>query len=98
VVPEGKVNFIGCDDPAEAHYLCALLNAPPMRVAYAACTSALGRPARLPLAIPAHDARRWTHRALAAVSLAAHAGRVGPEACGPVLAWLATRAMARPGR
>ncbi|MEB3222828.1 MAG: N-6 DNA methylase [Candidatus Sericytochromatia bacterium] len=98
VVPEGKVNFIGCDDPAEAHYLCALLNASPLREAYAACTSALGRPARLPLAIPAHDARRWTHRALAAVSLAAHAGRVSPEACGPVLAWLAARAIARPGR
>jgi hypothetical protein len=93
VVPEGKVNFIGCDDPSEAHFLCALLNARPLAEAYAASTSATGRPVRLPLALPRHDPTRWTHRALAAVSRAAHAGRVRPEVCHPVLEWLAARAI-----
>ncbi|MEB3328604.1 MAG: N-6 DNA methylase [Candidatus Sericytochromatia bacterium] len=95
VVPEGKVNFIGCSDPAEAHFLCALLNAPPLVAAYAGSTSETGRPARLPLALPRHDATRWTHRALAAVSRAAHGGRLRPERWARVLTWLAERAILR---
>jgi hypothetical protein len=79
VVPEGKVNLVGCDDEAEAHYLCALLNAPLLRRAYRRMSSQIGRPSRLPFAIAPFDPARATHRALAAVSRRAHAGELSGE-------------------
>lgn len=79
VIPEGKVNLVPCAAAAEAHYLCALLNAPDVRRAYARMSSQIGRPSRLPFAIAPFDADRWTHRALAAVSVAAHAGELDGE-------------------
>ena len=96
VVPEGKVNLVPCDDPAEAHYLCAILNAPAVRRAYARMSSQIGRPSRLPFAIPPYDARRWTHRALAAASLAAHAGALAADRRDVLLARLVARTMGAP--
>lgn len=92
VVPEGKLNLVACADPGEAHYLCALLNAPAIRRAYARMSSQIGRPSRLPFAIAPHDPTRWTHRALAAASRAAHAGVLGGDRRDAMLGWLARRA------
>ncbi|HEY9721076.1 MAG TPA: hypothetical protein V6D47_03635, partial [Oscillatoriaceae cyanobacterium] len=93
VIPEGKLNLIACERPEEAHYLCALLNAPSVRRAYARITSQIGRPARLPIALPAYDPSRFGHRALAAVSRAAHAGAIAPARWEPLLEWLLGRVM-----
>ena len=95
VIPEGKVNLVPCADAAEAHFLCALLNAPDVRRAYARMSSQIGRPSRLPFAIPRYDAGRWTHRALAAVSGAAHAGRLKGDRRDALLSRLLGRTMGR---
>jgi hypothetical protein len=91
LVPEGKVNLVGLDSEDEAHYLCALLNAPLIKRAYQRMSSQIGRPSRLPFALPPYDAERFTHRALAAVSRAAHAEPVGAERVNSLLDWLLAR-------
>jgi hypothetical protein len=89
IIPEGKVNLIACGASDEAHFVCGYLNAPLVRRAYQNMSSAIGRPVRLPFAIPGYDKERWTHRAIAAVSLAAHEGRCSmPDF---LLAWLLKR-------
>lgn len=93
VVPEGKVNLIACDTEDEAHFVCAFLNAPLVRRAYAKMSSTIGRPVRLPVAIPKYDPNVWTHRAMATVSKAAHQGKVqDPDR---LTSWLLTRILAR---
>ena len=91
LVAEGKVNLIPCETAQEAHYVCALLNAPPVRRAYQQLSSQLGRPSRLPLALPAFDAALVSHRALAEVSARAHAGAIAVERRDALLGWLAKR-------
>lgn len=91
LVPEGKVNLVGLDSEEEAHFLCAMLNAPLIRRAYARMSSQIGRPSRLPFALPTYDATHFTHRALAAVSRAAHAEATAPERVARVLDWLLAR-------
>ncbi len=93
VIPEGKVNLVPCAEEAEAHYLCALLNAPDVRRAYARMSSQIGRPSRLPFAIAAFDPQRWTHRALAAVSRDAHAGLLDGDRRERLLTRLVARAL-----
>lgn len=92
IVPEGKVNLVPCTTEAEAHYLCALLNAPIYKRTYARMSSQIGRPSRLPFAIAAHSPERWTHRALAALSRAAHGGQLDGARREALLDWLALRA------
>jgi hypothetical protein len=96
LVPEGKVNLVPCGTAEEAHYLCGLLNAPLVRRAYQRMSSQIGRPSRLPIALPAFDRNRFSHRALAAVSQAAHAGGVGGDRRERLLTWLAARVLPRP--
>jgi hypothetical protein len=91
LVPEGKVNLVGLDSEEEAHFLCAMLNAPLIRRAYARMSSQIGRPSRLPFALPTYDAARFTHRALAAVSRAAHAQHLAPDHIEGLLTWLLAR-------
>ncbi|MNS78518.1 hypothetical protein D3C72_1121350 [compost metagenome] len=91
LVPEGKVNLVGLDSEDEAHYLCALLNAPLIKRAYQRMSSQIGRPSRLPFALPPYDAARFTHRALAAVSRAAHAQPASAERANALLDWLLAR-------
>ncbi|MDB5099556.1 MAG: hypothetical protein JWM80_3977 [Cyanobacteria bacterium RYN_339] len=93
LVAEGKVNLIPCDTAQEAHFVCALLNAPIVRRAYQRMSSQIGRPSRLPVALPAFDAARFSHRALAALSLAAHGDGDGRT---HLLAWLAGRVLPKP--
>lgn len=76
IVPEGKVNFIACDTEDEAHFVCGFLNTPIVRRAYEKLSSQIGRPVRLPFKLPKYNAKKWTHRAIAAVSKAAHQGKV----------------------
>lgn len=90
IVPEGKLNLIPCERAEEAHYVCALLNAPSVGRAYARVSSQIGRPAQLPIALPAYDAARFSHRALAAVSRAAHDG-FAEARWQPLLEWLLGR-------
>jgi hypothetical protein len=92
LVAEGKVNLVPCETADEAHYLCALLNAPLVRRAYQRMSSQIGRPSRLPIALGAYDATRWSHRALGAVSKAAHAG----DRRDALLAWLSARVLPKP--
>lgn len=96
LVPEGKVNLIGCDTAAEAHYLCALLNAPPVRRAYQRLTSQIGRPSRLPVAIGPFNPDAFSHRALEAISRRAHEGTLDEGRRDRLLAWLALRVVGRP--
>jgi hypothetical protein len=91
LVPEGKVNLVGLDSEDEAHYLCALLNAPLIKRAYQRMSSQIGRPSRLPFALPPYDAARFTHRSLAAVSRAAHAEPISAERVNALLDWLLAR-------
>ncbi|MFP5504531.1 MAG: hypothetical protein ACLGIN_18755, partial [Candidatus Sericytochromatia bacterium] len=93
LVPEGKVNLIGLEREAEAHYLCALLNAPWIRRAYARMSSQIGRPSRLPFRLPPFDEGSFTHRALAAVSRAAHGQPETADRFDRLLNWLLERAM-----
>lgn len=89
IVPEGKVNYIACESEDEAHFVCGFLNAPLVRRIYAKMSSAIGRPVRLPFAIPQYDSRKWTHRAIAAVSRSAHNGAV--KNADKLLDWLLER-------
>ncbi|MEB3285605.1 MAG: N-6 DNA methylase [Candidatus Sericytochromatia bacterium] len=93
LVPEGKINFIGFDCAEAAHFVCACLNAPILRKAYAMSTSQTGRPATLPLAIPLYDARSWTHRALASLSVRLHQGPARADRIAQTLDWLVRRCM-----
>lgn len=89
IVPEGKINLIACDTKEEAHFICGFLNTPLVQRAYAKMSSAIGRPVRLPFAIPRYDKVSWTHRAMTAVSRAAHQGVM--EDPTRVLSWLLER-------
>jgi hypothetical protein len=93
VIPEGKVNMIACASEREAHFVCAFLNAPLVRQAYGACTSHMGRPALLPIAIPRWDAARWTHQALATLSARLHAEPTRLARVERLLDWLVLRAL-----
>lgn len=91
LVPEGKVNLVGLEREDEAHYLCALLNTPLIKRAYQRMSSQIGRPSRLPFALPTYDETRFTHRALAAVSRAAHGKPEHGDRTAKVLDWLLRR-------
>jgi hypothetical protein len=93
LVAEGKVNLVACETADEAHFLCAVLNSPWVRRAYQKLSSQIGRPSRLPIAIPPYDASRYSHRALAAASRAAHTGGLDGDRRARLLAWLVKRAL-----
>lgn len=75
VVPDHKLNFIGCHTADEAHFLCALLNASPVRlfvhnssIPVQISTKALGN-----VEIPSFDSNNSVHRELVDLSREAHA-------------------------
>ena len=75
IIPDHHVMYVPLARKVEAHYLCALLNSAPARLAIASFTITTGIMTHVldHLAIPAYDTRNAAHSALARLSQQCHA-------------------------
>lgn len=82
VIPDHKLMLVAVDEPAEAHYICAVLNSSPSRLlvrSYAVPTS-ISTHVLANVAVPRFDVSCRLHSELAELSRRAHAGAgAGPE-------------------
>jgi hypothetical protein len=76
VIATDTTSLYACNDPDEAHYLCALMNAPPVNdfiQSFSAGGRGFGAPSMAAnIGIPAFDATNPVHKQLAALSREAH--------------------------
>jgi hypothetical protein len=73
-VPDHKIMMIPFDDNEEAHYVCALANSSPFRLAVAAYSINIQQDPHIfqNVRVPAYDASSITHRKLVQLSQQAH--------------------------
>jgi len=80
-VPLHTIMFIEAPSAAEAHYLCAVLNSSPVRLAVASYTMERHIATQVPkkVHIPDYDPRDLTHKQLSGLSVRAHAAARGAD-------------------
>ncbi len=81
VIPDHKLMFIPCASSEEAHYVCAILNAPlvTLLVSRLCTTTSMGTRLLKQIPIPRHDPAAHVHRSLAALSRERHASPHDPS-------------------